>query len=86
MDCLAQWRTDLGGGKNFHNGPGGTYDCAALMCYYAVCREVTSLAEIEAMEGVQVHFREVLSIFQYNHAGLPEKQNRLVFTSEYSRL
>lgn len=51
MDCLAQWRTDLGGGKNFHNGPGGTYDCAALMCYYAVCREVTSLAEIEAMEG-----------------------------------
>ena len=51
VDCLSQWRTDLGGRKNFHNGPGGTYDCAALMCYYAVCREVTSLAEIEAMEG-----------------------------------
>ena len=51
VDCLSQWRTDLGGSKNFHNGPGGTYDCAALMCYYAVCREVTSLAEIEAMEG-----------------------------------
>lgn len=22
VDCLSQWRTDLGGSKNFHNGPG----------------------------------------------------------------
>ena len=48
---LADWRTDLGGKKNFHNGAGGTYDCIALMTYYTVCREVTSLAEIEAMES-----------------------------------
>ena len=48
---LADWRTDLGGKKNFHNGKGGTYDCIALMSYYVVCRDVTSLAEIEQMEG-----------------------------------
>ena len=46
---LADWRTDLGGKKNFHNGAGGTYDCVALMSYYTVCKEVTSLAEIEEM-------------------------------------
>lgn len=52
VDFLADWRTDLGGSKNFHNGgAGGTYDCIALMAYYAVCKDVTSLAEIEEMEG-----------------------------------
>ena len=30
---LADWRTDLGGKKNFHNGAGGTYDCIAIMSY-----------------------------------------------------
>lgn len=48
---LSDWRTDLGGEKNFHNGPGGNYDCIALMAYYAVCKDVTSLQEIEEMEG-----------------------------------
>ena len=31
---LSDWRTDLGGKKNFHNGVGGTYDCIAIMSYY----------------------------------------------------
>ena len=35
---LSDWRTDLGGKKNFHNGVGGTYDCIAIMCFYDVCR------------------------------------------------
>lgn len=48
---LSDWRTDLGGKKNFHNGRGGTYDCIALMAYYSVCKDVTSLDEIEKMEG-----------------------------------
>ena len=48
---LRTWRTDLGGKRNLHNGAGGTYDGIALMAYYTVCREKTSLAEIEAMEG-----------------------------------
>ncbi len=51
VDFLSDWRTDLGGAKNFHNGAGGTYDCIALMAYYSVCKEVTSLAEIEEMES-----------------------------------
>ena len=34
---LRDWRTDLGGSKNFHNGKGDTYDCIALMSYYVVC-------------------------------------------------
>lgn len=51
VEFLSDWRTDLGGKDNFHNGKGGTYDCIALMAYYVVCREVTSLEEIEQMEG-----------------------------------
>lgn len=51
VEFLSDWRTDLGGSKNFHNGRGGTYDCIALMAYYTVCKEVTSLDEIEEMEG-----------------------------------
>ena len=51
VDFLSDWRTDLGGKKNFHNGRGGNYDCIALMAYYTVCREKTGLAEIEEREG-----------------------------------
>ena len=51
VDFLKDWRTDLGGKKNFHNGTGGTYDCIALMAYYVACKDVTNLDEIEAMEG-----------------------------------
>ncbi len=50
-DFLKDWRADLGGKKNFHNGVGGNYYCIALMAYYVVCKDVTSLAEIEQMEG-----------------------------------
>lgn len=49
-DFLSDWRTDLGGRKNFHNGAGGTYDCIAIMSYYVVCRTVASFYEIEEME------------------------------------
>lgn len=51
VEFLSDWRTDLGGKKNFHNGKGGTYDCIALMAYYVVCKTVTDLDEIEEMEG-----------------------------------
>lgn len=51
MNFLFDWCTDLGGRKNFHNGAGGTYDCIALMAYYTVCKDFSSLAEIEEMEG-----------------------------------
>ena len=47
---LSDWRTDLGGKKNFHNDVGGTYDCIAIMSYYLVCKAVTSFREIEEME------------------------------------
>ena len=51
---LADWRTDLGGKKNSHNGTGGTYDGIALLAYYVVCKPVTSLAELEEMEGALI--------------------------------
>ena len=54
VDFLADWRTDLGGKRNFHNGICGTYDCIALISYYKICREVTSLAEIEVMIGAML--------------------------------
>ena len=49
-DFLSDWRTDLGGKRNFHNGVGGTYDCIAIMSYYTVCEAATSFREIEEME------------------------------------
>ena len=49
-DYLDKWRNDLGGKKNFHNGKGGTYDCVAILTYYAVCKSVTNFREIEEME------------------------------------
>ena len=48
-DYLRNYRTDLGGKANFHNGVAGTYDCIALFAYYTVCREKTSVDEIEEM-------------------------------------
>ena len=50
VEFLSDWRTDLGGKKNFHNGAGGAYDCIAILSYYAACRTVTSFREIEEME------------------------------------
>lgn len=50
VEFLSDWRTDLGGKKNFHNGVGGTYDCIAIMSYYAVCKAVISFREIEEIE------------------------------------
>lgn len=49
-DFLADWRTDLGGKRNFHNGVGGTYDGIAILSEYVVCKAVTSFREIEEME------------------------------------
>ena len=50
-DYLKNYRTDLGGKKNFHNGIAGTYDCIALFSYYKVCKDRTSFKEIEAMNN-----------------------------------
>lgn len=50
-DYLKDYRTDLGGKDNFHNGVAGTYDCIALFSYYTVCRDKTSFAEIEEMNN-----------------------------------
>lgn len=50
VEFLSDWRTDLGGKQNFHNGAGGTYDCIVILSYYAVCKTVTSFREIEQME------------------------------------
>ena len=49
-EFLSDWRTDLGGKRNFHNSVGGTYDCIAIMSYYTVCKAVTSFCEVEEME------------------------------------
>ncbi len=49
ISYLKDWRTDLGGKRNFHNGKGGTYDSIAILSYYSVCKDVTSFSEIETM-------------------------------------
>ncbi len=48
---LSEWKRDLGGKRNFHNGKGGTYDCIAFMSYYVVCKPFSSREEIEEMEA-----------------------------------
>ena len=68
---LSDWRTDLGGRKNFHNGKGGTYDCIALMSYYVVCRAVTSFREIEEMEE-KLRGRGLRPYFITGHTGWTE--------------
>ena len=50
-EYLKNYRTDLGGKANFHNGVAGTYDCIALFSYYTVCRDKTSFEEIEEMNN-----------------------------------
>ena len=50
VEYLKNWRTDLGGRRNFHNGKGGTYDCIAILTYYSVCKRVSSFREIEELE------------------------------------
>ena len=47
VDYLKNYRKDLGGKKNFHNGVCGTYDCIALISYYKVCKDKDNLLEIE---------------------------------------
>ncbi len=49
LDFLTCFRKDLGGKKNFHNGAGGTYDCIALLSYYRVCKDKTTIKEIKQM-------------------------------------
>lgn len=48
---LSDFRKDLGGKKNFHNGTAGTYDCIALMAYYVICKEYSSVTEVEEMNN-----------------------------------
>ncbi len=50
VEFLKSFRTDLGGKKNFHNCKGGTYDCIAIASYYVVCKDKTSLEELETIE------------------------------------
>lgn len=53
VSYLKNYRTDLGGKKNFHNGLCGTYDCIAFVSYYVTCKDVSSLKEIEeAMDSM----------------------------------
>ncbi len=49
IDYLKDYRTDLGGKKNMHNGVGGTYDSIAVFCYYEIMKDVTSKEEIEKL-------------------------------------
>lgn len=49
-EYLNNWDADNGGRKNFHNGKGGTYDCIAIMTFYAVCKNVITFKEIEGIE------------------------------------
>ena len=48
---LKDYRSDLGGKKNFHNGLGGTYDNIMVLAYYVICKDVTTFAEIEELYG-----------------------------------
>ena len=40
---------DLGGKRNRHNGPGGTYDCIALFAYYEALNHEPGMDELYEM-------------------------------------
>ncbi len=40
MAFLSDWRTDLGGKKNFHNSAGDTYDCIAIMSHVSFYKSI----------------------------------------------
>lgn len=68
VSYLKDWRTDLGGKKNFHNGLGGTYDNIAILSYYSVCKEVSSFKEIEKMmEDLILPTFQKLRFVDFNH-------------------
>ena len=73
VNYLSTWRTDLGGKKNFHNFKGKTYDYITLRCYYAVCKDVSSLNEIEEMENnlILISFKK----FMYKAFKTAEKKS-----------
>ena len=68
VEYLKNYRKDLGGKKNFHNGACGTYDCIALISYYKVCKDKTNLLEIEdAMDNMLLpSFKKLGKVVDYN--------------------
>ena len=82
VDFLSDWRTDLGGKKNFHNGVGGTYDCIAIMSYYTVCKAATSFREIEEMEENLIPDLPQAAVCGLQQAALEEADVQDVCTGE----
>ncbi len=67
VEFLSDWRKDLGGKKNFHNGIGGTYDNIALMTYYVVAHGVVTTKEIgEMLENIFLPSFKKLRFVNYN--------------------
>ena len=48
-ELLADWRTDLGGRKNFHNGTGGI-STASPSCAFTMCAGMWPFREVEEIE------------------------------------
>lgn len=68
VSYLNGFRTDLGGPKNMHNGIGGTYDCIMMFSFYAVCKDVTSIKEVEEIyQNVFLPSFEKLSFVNINY-------------------
>ena len=59
----------LGGAKDNHNAPGGTYDCIALFAYYEVLDRKPSIQEIYEMNNAILlpPFRKLGKLFNINH-------------------
>ena len=47
VDYLKDYRRDLGGKKNFHNGVGGNYDCIFYFCMWELCKGEITFEEVE---------------------------------------
>ena len=82
---LKNYRQDLGGAKNFHNGLGGTYDCIFYFCLWEVCKADISFEELEQNYAeIMLPSFQKLKLFNGNHR-IVHRMMYLVFKNAKKR-
>ena len=82
---LKDYRKDLGGKKNFHNGVGGNYDCIFYFCMWELCKKEISFDEVEKnYEEMMLPTYRGMRLFNGNH-GIVKRFMYVAFKSAQRR-
>ena len=85
VSYLKEYRKDLGGKKNFHNGVGGNYDCIFYFCMWELCKKEISFDEVEKnYEEMMLPTYRGMKLFNGNH-GIVKRIMHLAFKSAQRR-